>query len=75
MPREYPGQLMDVDLARINTSSRRLFDAGLLELNASVDRLLPELAARRMLVRPDEPPSETVPAERSIAVRDLLTFT
>ena len=52
-----------------------LLDDGLLELNAPVDELLPELADRRVLCSPDGPLGETVPAQRSITVRDLLTFT
>lgn len=52
-----------------------LVDDGLLELNAPVDDLLPELADRRVLRSPDGPLGQTVPAQRSITVRDLLTFT
>jgi CubicO group peptidase (beta-lactamase class C family) len=52
-----------------------LVDAGRLELGEPVNELLPELANRRVLVRPDAPLEETVPAQRSITVRDLLTFT
>jgi CubicO group peptidase (beta-lactamase class C family) len=52
-----------------------LIDAGVLELNAPVDELLPELKDRRVLLSPDGPLSETVPARRPITVRDLLTFT
>jgi CubicO group peptidase (beta-lactamase class C family) len=52
-----------------------LVDAGLLELDGPVDELLPELADRRVLLRPDGPLSETVSAQRPITVRDLLTFT
>jgi CubicO group peptidase (beta-lactamase class C family) len=52
-----------------------LVDDGLLELNGAVDDLLPELAARRVLSRPDGPLTDTVPARRPITVRDLLTFT
>jgi len=48
---------------------------GLLGLEEPVDRLLPELADRRVLVRPSGPLDETVPAERPITTRDLLTFT
>lgn len=40
-----------------------------------VERLLPELANRKVLKRIDGPLDETVPANRSITVRDLLTFT
>ena len=49
--------------------------AGLLGLDEPVDRLLPELAGRAVLRAPDAPLSDTVPAERPITVRDLLTFT
>ncbi|HEV3169078.1 MAG TPA: serine hydrolase domain-containing protein [Actinocrinis sp.] len=52
-----------------------LVDDGMLELNGPVEELLPELADRRVLERPDGPLGQTVPAVRSITVRDLLTFT
>ena len=45
-----------------------------LRLDEPVDRLLPELAHRRVLTRLDAPLDETVAAHRSITVRDLLTF-
>ena len=47
----------------------------LIKLDEPVDRLLPELAGRRVLRRMDGPLDETVPAARAITVRDLLTFT
>ncbi len=46
-----------------------------LRLDEPVDRLLPELADRRVLKRVDGPVGETEPAVRPITVRDLLTFT
>jgi CubicO group peptidase (beta-lactamase class C family) len=46
-----------------------------LRLDDPVDRLLPELADRRVLQRLDAPLDDTVPAHRPITVRDLLTFT
>ena len=52
-----------------------LIDAGVLDLDGTIDELLPELANRRVLLRPEGPLEETVPAQRSITVRDLLTFT
>ncbi|WP_211241018.1 serine hydrolase domain-containing protein [Pseudonocardia spinosispora] len=52
-----------------------LVDEGLLALDEPVDRLLPELADRRVLRRMDGPLDETVPARRPITTRDLLTFT
>ncbi|GLV53893.1 serine hydrolase [Dictyobacter sp. S3.2.2.5] len=45
-----------------------------LRLDEPVDHWLPELAERRVLKRPGGPLNETVPAKRSITVRDLLTF-
>src|SRR2546422_7474117 len=39
-----------------------------------VERLLPELAERKVLKRLDGPLDDTVPANRPITVRDLLTF-
>src|SRR6266699_2275595 len=43
-------------------------------LDEPVDRWLPELAERQVLKRLDGPLDDTVPANRSITVRDLLTF-
>ncbi len=45
-----------------------------LRLDEPVDRLLPELADRKVLKRIDGPLDDTVPAHRPITVRDLLTF-
>ncbi|PYM31239.1 MAG: serine hydrolase, partial [Candidatus Rokuibacteriota bacterium] len=45
-----------------------------LRLDEPVDRLLPELTARKVLKRLDGPLDDTVPAHRPITVRDLLTF-
>lgn len=52
-----------------------LIEEGLIGLDEPVDRLIPELADRRVLVRPDGPLDDTVPAHRPITTRDLLTFT
>ncbi len=43
-------------------------------LDEPVDRLLPELANRKVLKRLDGALDDTVPANRPITVRDLLTF-
>jgi CubicO group peptidase (beta-lactamase class C family) len=48
---------------------------GLLDLDGPIDELAPELAGRQVLRRPDGPLDLTVPAQRPITVRDLLTFT
>jgi CubicO group peptidase (beta-lactamase class C family) len=45
-----------------------------LRLDEPVDRLLPELANRKVLKRLDGPIDDSVPAKRPITVRDLLTF-
>src|SRR6266852_7789012 len=45
-----------------------------LRLDEPVDHWLPELAERKVLKRLDGPLDDTVPANRPITVRDLLTF-
>ncbi len=70
-------------LFRISSTSKPITGAatlalvqeGLVGLDEPVDRLLPELADRRVLRRMDGPLSDTVPASRPITTRDLLTFT
>lgn len=51
-----------------------LVEDGRLSLAEPVDRLLPELADRRVLKQIDGPLDETVPADRPILVEDLLTL-
>ncbi|MGA2827594.1 MAG: serine hydrolase domain-containing protein [Streptosporangiaceae bacterium] len=46
-----------------------------IRLDEPVTRLLPELADRQVLRRPDADLDDTEPAYRPITVRDLLTFT
>jgi CubicO group peptidase (beta-lactamase class C family) len=52
-----------------------LVDDGKLRLDDSVERWLPELANRKVLRSMDSSPDDTVPANRSITVRDLLNST
>jgi CubicO group peptidase (beta-lactamase class C family) len=52
-----------------------LIEEGLIGLDEPVERLLPELADRRVLRQPAGPLDDTVPARRAITTRDLLTFT
>jgi CubicO group peptidase (beta-lactamase class C family) len=52
-----------------------VIEEGLVGLDEPVERLLPELAGRRVLKRMDGLLQDTVPAERPIKTRDLLTFT
>ena len=51
-----------------------LVEECVLRLDDPVDGLLPELADRRVLRSLDSPLDDTVPADRPITVRDLLTF-
>ena len=48
---------------------------GLFRLDDPVDDLLPELANRRVLTSLDASLDDTVPAQRQVMIRDLLTFT
>ncbi len=51
-----------------------LVEECVLRLDDPVDELLPELADRQVLRSIDGPIDDTVPANRSITLRDLLTF-
>jgi CubicO group peptidase (beta-lactamase class C family) len=51
-----------------------LVEEGKLRLDEPVDRLLPELANRRVLRSLESTVDDTVPANRPITLRDLLTF-
>jgi CubicO group peptidase (beta-lactamase class C family) len=51
-----------------------LVEEGELRLDEPIDRLIPELANRRVLKAIDGPLEETVPANRPITLRDCLTF-
>ncbi|MFK8850231.1 serine hydrolase domain-containing protein [Streptomyces sp. Ac-502] len=52
-----------------------LLDECRLRLNDPVEPWLPELAGRQVLKRVDGPLDDTVPAQRQITVRDVLTCT
>ena len=51
-----------------------LVEEGKITLDDPVDRWLPELADRKVLLRLDALVHQTVPARRAITLRDLLTF-
>lgn len=53
----------------------RLVQLGVLALDEPVAERLPELAAPRVLARPAGPLAQTVPADRPITLRHLLTMT
>ena len=52
-----------------------LVEDGTLRLDDPVDEFLPELADMRVLADQDGPLDDTVPAQRPVTLRDLLTFT
>jgi CubicO group peptidase (beta-lactamase class C family) len=52
-----------------------LVEDGTLRLDDPVDDLLPELADMTVLADPEGPLDDTVPANRPITLRDLLTYT
>jgi CubicO group peptidase (beta-lactamase class C family) len=56
------------------TAVMMLIDQGKFRLDEPVDRLLPDLANRRVLRRLDAEVDDTVPAKRPLTVEDLLTF-
>lgn len=74
MRRDTPFRITSMTKPIVAAAVLALVDAGRLELDAPVDGLLPELADRQVLTRLDGPLDQTVPAERPITVRDLLTF-
>lgn len=51
-----------------------LVQDGVLNLDDSVGRFVPELTGRRVLRRIDSHPMDTVPAQRSMTIEDLLTM-
>lgn len=57
----------------VAATAMSLVESGTIELDQPIERYLPELADRRVLKTTDGPLDDTVPANRSITVRDLLT--
>lgn len=53
----------------------RLVELGVVDLDEAVDPWLPELASPRVLVSPEADLTATVPAQRPITLRHLLTMT
>lgn len=75
MPVDGVFRIASVSKPIVATAALQLVDAGLIGLDDPIDDVLVELADRRVLIDPagslDQP---TVPAERSLTLRDLLTF-
>jgi CubicO group peptidase (beta-lactamase class C family) len=74
MRRGTPFRIASMTKPVIAAATMMLVEDGRLALDEPVDRLLPELADRRVLTRIDGPLDQTVPAVRPITVEDLLTF-
>jgi CubicO group peptidase (beta-lactamase class C family) len=72
--RDTPFRIASMTKPILAAATMMLVEDGTLTLNEPVDRLLPELARRRVLTRIDGPLDQTVPANRPITVEDLLTF-
>lgn len=51
-----------------------LVQDGVLSLDDAIERFVPELSGRRVLRRIDGHPEDTVPAQQSITIEDLLTM-
>lgn len=75
MRRDTIFRIASVGKAVISTAVMLLVEDGRLSLDEPVDRLLPELAGRRVLRDLKGPIEDTVPAERAILVRDLMNST
>jgi CubicO group peptidase (beta-lactamase class C family) len=74
MRRGTPFRIASLTKPIIAAATMMLVEDGWLALDEPVDRLLPELANRRVLTRIGGPLDQTVPAVRPITVEDLLTF-
>ena len=74
MRRSTPFRIASMTKPVLAAATMVLVEEGRLALEEPVDRLLPELANRRVLRRIDGPLDDTVPARRPITVEDLLTF-
>ena len=74
MPRDALFRIASMTKAVTAAAVLMLVADGKLRLDEPVDRLLPELADRKVLKRIDGPLGDTVPAKRPITVEDLLSF-
>lgn len=75
MPTDGVFRIASVSKPIVAIAALQLVDAGLVGLDDPIDDVLPELADPEVLVDPAGPLDQpTVPAERSLTLRDLLTF-
>ncbi|WP_199231096.1 serine hydrolase domain-containing protein [Falsiroseomonas bella] len=74
MRRESLFRIASVTKPILAVATLALVEEGRLTLDGSVEPWLPELASRRVLRAPRAPLQESMPAQRPISVRDLLTM-
>jgi CubicO group peptidase (beta-lactamase class C family) len=75
MTRDTIFRIMSMTKAVTAAAVMMLVEEGKLTLDEPAERLLPELANRRVLKRLDGPLDDTEPARRPVAVRDIMDFT
>jgi CubicO group peptidase (beta-lactamase class C family) len=74
MRRDTIFRLASVSKPIMAAAAMTLVEDGTLRLDDPVDELLPELADRKVLRSIESPLNDTVPANRSITLRDMLTL-
>jgi CubicO group peptidase (beta-lactamase class C family) len=74
MPRDAIFRISSMTKPITAVATMILLEECVVRLDEPVDRLLPELANRRVVRHIEGPVDDTVPANRPITVRDLLTF-
>ena len=75
MPRDAIFRIASVSKPIVAVAAMTLVEDGTLRLDDPVDPFLPELADRQVLRTLESDLADTVPAERPISLRDLLTLT
>jgi CubicO group peptidase (beta-lactamase class C family) len=74
LPRDAIFRIASLTKPIAGAGAMALVDDGVLSVTDPVERFLPELADRRVLRSLEGALDDTVPAERSLTVEDLLTF-
>jgi CubicO group peptidase (beta-lactamase class C family) len=70
-----PFRIASLSKPVLGALSASMMADGLFDLEDPIDTWAPEFASPRVLVRPDAALTDTVPAERPITIRHLLTLT
>lgn len=75
MPVDGIFRIASVSKPIVAVAALQLVEEGLVDLDAPIDAVIPELADRQVLVDPDGPVDQmTVASARPLSLRDLLTF-